>query len=241
MAKQIGIYRYSGNLGGATGMKGRNGESYLRITVKPANPNSDGQVEQRAKMTLATKISSLIPAEALLGMSGSSKLVRRNNFVSAIVKNAAYDETTHQATIALNRLKLSDGSTPLPAELTTSLAGGILTVGMAAADWTANPDLAAVIVVALFATSGQDGKFDMSLIKTLTNTTQSAAMTVPENHVPAVYAIPVFKTPGASNVSYEEALDFIDGTTDAFGAVANVTTSGVTMYGASQFVGVVNP
>lgn len=89
MGKINGIGGYiSGKVGSIVYMKGENGETYGRTYVsKPANPRTSSQLEQRAKMNLVGRISSLVSKNLIapLGMTGRKN---RSLFTKRLLDNA---------------------------------------------------------------------------------------------------------------------------------------------------------
>lgn len=79
-------------IGGMTGKVGnvvyyiRNGVQTVRVYVpNPNNPKSSGQNAARLRMALAGKLSSVVPAEAILGLNGMGKSGRRSRFLRLLM------------------------------------------------------------------------------------------------------------------------------------------------------------
>lgn len=79
-----------------------------------ANPRTELQMLQRAKFSLAGKISADTPAMAIYGMRGASKRARRGSFVSSIVGSAVASQIAegYSASIRFADIIFSQGSTP---------------------------------------------------------------------------------------------------------------------------------
>ena len=91
----------------------QNGTQVLKV-YQPvvANPRSLPQRLQRAKFSLAGKMSGATPNGALLGMPGSSARARRASFVSFVAKNSSVTSVDHTltATIPYSDVLYSIGS-----------------------------------------------------------------------------------------------------------------------------------
>lgn len=78
MGKINSVIEFTGRTGNLVGVKGQNGQVYLRKHVRKIhNDNSEQQVVARAKMALAGNLSKLIKAELLYGMPGNGRRMRR--------------------------------------------------------------------------------------------------------------------------------------------------------------------
>lgn len=108
MAKNVGL------IGGLRGKIG-NTVFYVNQGIQVArvyqpvvsNPNTVLQIQQRAKLALVGRLSSIIPAGALMGLKGENKRDRRGEFVRLAVKAATY--ANNKASIADADLILSVG------------------------------------------------------------------------------------------------------------------------------------
>lgn len=101
MGKFVGLIgTISGKVGNVVFVKGEKGTSYGR-TYQPivANPKTIGQVDQRAKMNLAGRMSQVTPFEAILGM-GESKRMRRSEFTKNLLEVATIDRTQPGSVVA---------------------------------------------------------------------------------------------------------------------------------------------
>lgn len=124
MAKLVGIFQFNGKLGEAVGMKGADGQNYVRTRVIPLNPKSDLQTDQRAKVNLMGRMSQVTPPEVILGM-GDNKRSRRSNFNKNIINVATIDRTnpgTIVAKVAPEDIIFSKGAQPLEATVSTPAA-----------------------------------------------------------------------------------------------------------------------
>lgn len=237
MGKLNSIFTFTGKVDQAVGMKGQNGETYVRKNVVPKNPNTTAQVAQRVKMALAGLISKMTPKSAIYGM-GNSDVMRRSNFTSNIARKATVTTTNGvaQAVLAPADLIFSDGvNRDLSSLLTASLVSDVLTVTASALP----DDIPAVIVIAAYAQT-EDGPY--TAIEALTITATSLTATFPARRAAQanVYYIPVMQSEGASRASYERAVANI-AASDSYAAQAEALTSGVFNYAASNLLGTITP
>ena len=89
MAKIVGfVGTGSGRVGNVVLSKGPNGLTISR-SYQPivANPRTDAQLNQRAKVNLAGRVSKLVPPQALTGLSMGSNKLNRSEFLSSLIKS----------------------------------------------------------------------------------------------------------------------------------------------------------
>jgi hypothetical protein len=123
MGKLVGI---AGTLRGKVGAfvftKGENGQTYAKsYQPQVANPKSEGQLRQRAKMNVVGRISSLVPNELLVGLTGN-KRARRSVFNKQLLSVATVDDSvqgTFTASVAPEDVVFSRGESMLHAAITT--------------------------------------------------------------------------------------------------------------------------
>lgn len=103
----------------------QNGTQVLKV-YQPvvANPRSNGQRVQRAKFSLAGKISSVTPSSALVGLRGSSNRDKRAEFVRLITRSATTSGLSNDITAAVpfSSLIFSQGSLPVYSDITSVTA-----------------------------------------------------------------------------------------------------------------------
>lgn len=138
MAKLVGIFQFNGKLGETVGMKGADGQNYVRTRVTPLNPKTELQTDQRAKVNLMGRMSQVTPAEVILGM-GSTKRIRRSNFNKNLLDVATIDRSapgTIVAKVAPEDVIFSKGAQSLEATVSTPAAttSGEATIGLTLAD-----------------------------------------------------------------------------------------------------------
>lgn len=114
----------TGKLGGMV-LSVNSGEQIVReYNPKVSNPQTDAQVEQRAKFKLLSQIAAALSTSiAFRKMKMQSP---RNRFVSANIKNASFEND--QASIALDNLEITGGSLLLPSINDTSREGTAITL-----------------------------------------------------------------------------------------------------------------
>lgn len=89
MAKIVGfVGTGSGRVGNVVLSKGPNGLTISR-SYQPivANPRTDAQLNQRAKVNLAGRVSKLVTSQALTGLSMGSNKLNRTEFLSNLIKS----------------------------------------------------------------------------------------------------------------------------------------------------------
>lgn len=123
MGKFVGLIgSISGKVGNVVFAKGTDGITYGR-SYQPvvANPKSIGQVDQRAKMNLAGRMTAVTPPEVLLGL-GINKRMRRSAFNKNLLDVATIDRThpgTIVAKVAPEDIIFSQGAQALEANVST--------------------------------------------------------------------------------------------------------------------------
>lgn len=231
MGKQLGPIQYSGKIANIVGMKGEDGENYVRTKVTPRNPNTAAQVAARVKMSLAGLLSQMTPKAAIYGM-GTSSRKRRSAFTGNIARMAEASQNGDAivATLAPADLIFSKGvGRNLSDVLSATFLNGTLTVTASALP----TDLAAIEIVAVFS-ENRTGDYHAVEVKTITGTTLSVTFTS-SDQVANVYYIPVMQADGASRASYERAVENIEASS-SYQAQAEYLTSGVFANGASAYL-----
>lgn len=208
MAKLNSVITFVGKMDNVVGMKGDNGETYARKLVKPTNPNTEDQVDQRLRVSLAGQISKLTPANAIVGMKGANKRQRRANFMKNIIKAASVtsQDESKQAAIANDQLILSEGQVVRMPEMTAALSGNVVTV--TATQWPIDGIIAGVLIVVY---GIEDGIYVSCAAGTLGIGESMVQVNVPRIDPTATltvncYAIPLLPAPGRSASDYEEGV-----------------------------------
>lgn len=233
MGKITGMLQFVGKVGNTVGMKGANGENYIRINVKPANPKSQAQVEQRVKMALAGLLSKLTDRNLIIGL-GNTNRRRRTNFTSLITRTATIEEIDGEmrALLAPEDLTFSEGRViPVDTEhLSTTFDGNKLQVTY---NQTALPtDIAAYLIIGVFSKGEKYLQIDGAVI---TNTTRNVDIIGTAEAV-NVYVVPITRADSATSTSYERAVIDIE-TSNDYAAVARGAAAGSLYYGGSTYLG----
>ena len=132
-----GIIR--GKIGSLVYYKGADGSTYAR-TYQPTvmNPKSVAQLVQRARVTLAGKISAVTPSDVLTAFGFSGKRKNRSAYTSSIVKGAEVTQSEGVFTAKINPadVKFSRGVEVAHAEVSTpvSVTAHSMTVGLTLSD-----------------------------------------------------------------------------------------------------------
>lgn len=235
MAKINGMLSYTGKLGQTVGMKGQDGETYVRINTKPANPKSSKQVDQRVKFSLAGQLSKLTPIEAIYGL-GSSKRKRRSRFTSIIARNAVVTTGDGITTAKLDpqNLIFSDGNQVLVPAFQATLDNGVVT--LKAASFPDGVDAVLAVIVSTNADREEYISVQTALIDSIS---AMPTVTIPSGAQANIYYIPVLQASGATSVSYQRAIDNLRDS--EYATQAEILTSGVFSYGRSVLSSTVTP
>lgn len=211
MAKLNSIITFVGKMDNVVGMKGDNGETYARKLVKPLNPRTEDQIDQRLSVSLAGQISKLTPAGAIVGMKGANKRQRRANFMKNIIKSATVTPEndgngSRQAWIDEEQLILSEGLAARVPTMTAALSGSTVTV--TASQWPTDGILAGVLLVVY---GIENGIYVSCAAGTLGIGDSSVQVNLPRvdttaNFAARCYAIPLLPAPGRAASDYEEGV-----------------------------------
>lgn len=230
MAKQIGIFPFSGKLDTAVGMKGEDGKNFFRKLVTPKNPNTDAQVMQRSKMALAGLLSKITPVSAIYGM-GASNRKRRSAYTGNIASNAT---STVAAGVVTTNLAPADlvFSKGVARDLKSIITLEFVDNNLTAVCNDMPEDLAAIKVIAVFS-QNRTGDYNEVAVQAITAETETVHF---ENAsaIANVYYVPVFKATSASRAKYDDAVAAIEATHD-YSVQADILTSGVFTDGQSMY------
>lgn len=241
MAKFDSIIKFTGNLDGMVGMKGANGQTYIRKNVKPADPKTQAQVQTRTKMSLAGQLSKLIPDYAIAGL-GNSRRERRNKLMKIITRNADVEGgEAVAATLAPEKLVFSEGPS-LPVKVTATQITEGLKKGVKA---KITPEAGATLdgagveeVMVVFVWSDAEARYryvDVQIvdIDTLAGTGVDSFNL---NFKCNIYTIPIFPGEGTSNNDYHQGVDRLNA--DGYTVVTTLSDQGIFKLGESYFAGV---
>lgn len=114
MAKIVGfVGTGSGRVGNVVLSKGPNGLTISR-SYQPivANPRTDAQLNQRAKVNLAGRVSKLVPAQAISGLSMGSNRLNRQEFLGNLIKSCVVSKVSgvFQASVLPEKVVFSHGT-----------------------------------------------------------------------------------------------------------------------------------
>ena len=233
MGKINSIISFTGKTGEVVGMKGQEGQTYLRKMAVPANPRTQNQIEQRLKMSLAGQLSKMVSKDLIYGM-GTSTRSRRSNFTANIVRSADIDILATgemKASLLPNRLMFSDGiKYPISGVTATLTTAGVLTATIAELP----VDVAAIIVVGVFA-QARGNEYQAVKAATLTSSQLSVTINGGVNAALAnIYLIPVLRADGATSADFQRAVNNIE-SNDGYEAIVATQSAGVLNYAASQY------
>lgn len=238
MAKQKSTFQFSGKIGTIVGMKGANGESYIREYVKPANPKSTKQTEQRVKMSLGGLLSKLTASTVIYGM-GTTPRKRRPAFVSNIVRRAVVTSSGGQTLAKINPADIifSDGvNQPIAYGATPSINNKALQFPFDPRVFGDNPDLAAIVFVAVAYASGDTANAVLSAVQ-VREAEAAVIVQAPDDTVEvAWYYIPVFRAEGVDSTSYQRDLQVI-ASDHSIAAVVTISERGSVEWRRSVYVG----
>lgn len=235
MGKLVGAIQFNGKVANVVGMRGENGRNYIRERkYEVANHNTKAQQDVRTKFVLAGLLSKLTPADLIVGLAGGSKRQRRSRFTKIINDRATI--MGNQANLTPNNLVFSEGALyPMSgADVTLTYSGTALTASLPQGSTLFDDEnLASVIIIGVFS-QGRLGPYVSEGSAVITKTTTS--VTIPGNgQLVNVYAIPVLRADGATDVAYETAVSNIEAT-NSYAVASEAAVRGVLNYGASQYL-----
>ena len=240
MAKQKSTFQFSGKIGTIVGMKGANGESYIREYVKPANPKSTKQTEQRVKMTLGGLMSKLTAQSVIYGM-GTTPRKRRPAFVSNIVRRAVTTTSGGQAIAKINPADVifSDGvNQPVAFDVVPSIENHVMSFPYAAAAFAGEPDLAAIVCVGIAKDSNDVFNAVLSGMMVRENEVAVALRVPDDTETVHFYYIPVFRADGVDNTTYQRDLTFVQ-SDKTIAAIVAISERGSVVWRRSVYVSTV--
>lgn len=141
MAKIVGfVGTGSGRVGNVVLSKGPNGLTISR-SYQPivANPRTDPQLSQRAKINLAGRVSKIVPSQALSGLSMGSNRLNRQEFLASLIKSCVVSKVSgvFQASVLPEKVVFSHG-TEVPVATMGSIALTSSTVTLPLSNVTAD-------------------------------------------------------------------------------------------------------
>lgn len=185
-----------------------------------SNPNTDAQVEQRAKLKLMSQIAaSLAPA---IAFKKKGLVSARNQFISANIGKCTFEN--NQASIAITSIDLTGSVTPLPDFEATKGEANAIAVNLLSG---AAQNVDAIVYVAV----KQTPEFKLEIIdskvvttpdddRTFGTTLQGSADEV------VVYAYGIISASNTSRVSYENYIAHMDDDAAQLAVVSSLLLAG---------------
>lgn len=188
----------TGKLGGMV-LSVNSGEQIVReYNPKVSNPQTDAQVEQRAKFKLLSQLAAALSTSiAFRKMKMQSP---RNRFVSANLKNASFEN--NEASVALDSLDLTGGSQLIPTLSVTRGTGEAITIALSEA---AAGDIKRIVYNIYKVTDGNKLQFikEVLVSEAGAGRTFSTETTAPEADI-VVYAYGIKDTTTRTTTKFEE-------------------------------------
>lgn len=203
MGKSVnGLGQFRGRVGGLVFARGDNGSQIIR-SYQPVvkNPRTEGQLEQRAKVNLAGRISRAIPKNIIYSL-GANGRARRSELLKSLIKATSVTKSgdNYNASVAKASVKLSKGDF-LDFSPSFAVQGTDINVS-----W-ADPNISGAMMTVVYLISHEDNLFepfayieevDASVRQSSYLFNQSSAICTPETNV-AVYMI--LTTPETTGMS----------------------------------------
>ena len=192
------------------------GEQIVReYNPRVANPNTDAQVEQRAKLKLMSQLAAALAPG--LGFKKMGLVSARNQFVAKNIVLCAYEN--EKAECDLDLLQLADGNIMLPNLTVTPNAGGSIAVALSSAAQSNVKAVAYVLVE-----RGVSEKIILSAVKIVErdeNGVFSTTITGKSDAEYVIYAYGVIPTSSNNSISYGDYIA-ANGETTAMLEVMNI-------------------
>lgn len=233
----IGTIR--GKVGSVVFSKGPKGETLMRsYQPQVANPRTMPQLAQRAKVTMAGKLSKLIPINALSGLGMGSRLANRSEFNSNCLRKAVaiWQGGQYTASVLPGQLVFSKGVASLGATLgAVTVAANKVTVALSNvnADGLHGVRLIAVVMQNVQGDAYKTAAFaDFIFAESQTAAEINLPVTLVDGDVVLVYACPMEidstrRRPDAIGVWFDNSIN----------GQLEENTSAFVIFGQSVFVG----
>lgn len=202
MGKFVGfIGTISGKVGTTVFSKGENGLSYGRA-YQPVvnNPKTLLQEDQRAKMNLVGKMSSVTPKALLMGMTGANNRQRRSSFTRNLLNVATVDHSAPGSIVAKvdpEDVVFSKGPQVLNAELgTVQVTANSVTVPLTLSDASLAGKYGERVIVAVIDPQSKGGYSQVKYVDQLFLNTTAVQVSIgiseplEENSLVCVYRAP---------------------------------------------------
>lgn len=235
MGKIEGIFQFTGKIGQVVGMKGKDGQNYSRVMLKPANPKTAAQTDQRVKMSLAGQMSKLVPQALLVGMA-NDKRMRRSNFTGNIARNAVVTTVNDQRAAKIDPalVLFSDGAAAAIPAIPLTVTPGTQELTVEAASGVFSGNVVSLIAIAAYADA--NGVVEHISSITLTSDATRNSISAPAGWNRAnVYYIPVEMAEGTDNVSYQRVVNML-AQDSSYQALATISATGSIVYRRSRYL-----
>lgn len=238
MGKINSVIEFTGRTGNLVGVKGQNGQVYLRKHVRKIhNDNSEQQVVARAKMALAGNLSKLIKAELLYGMPGNGRRMRRQRWMTEILRRMTTTtvDGTVKAILAPSDMILSEGRYSFGVKVeNAAIAEEQLTMSITLPD-----NVEKLLVVAIYADS-VSSNFNV-VGSAMAESSGSFSMPLPDAsyHSANLYVIPIANKTEPSGVTYGGDVEATEGATSSYATAASSYNSDKFEWMHSIFVGTI--
>lgn len=240
MGKQFSTFKFLGKVGGFVGMKGSNGNAYIRTLVTPTNPKTSAQTDQRVKMSLAGQMSKLTPQALIVGMSKDRRM-RRPYFTGNIARNAVVTTIDNQRAAKINPalVLFSDGAAAQVDSSNITVSAKAASVDISMGNEVFANNIVSMIMVATFADA--NGRVVNIANGTVTANNLGIEIAAPAGYSRVnVYYIPVEMAEGTDNVSYQRVVNLL--TQDSsYQALATIAATGSIVYRRSVYINSYTP
>lgn len=246
MAKgNMALGKLRGKMGGFVfRVDGGIGQVVSEYNGSPRNPRTLAQTEQRGKMNMAGKMSSLTPKSVLVGLNANNRNAR-STFVGNILKNIVSTPTQNGFNYVLSagNVVLSKGaSSQLVA--TPTYASATNKISVAIVNNNLEQEMLGAIVMVYMTAGGEAFKYGVAKMATAASagTFPTVEITAPADvsqggGVAEIYIIPIVKVDGAASVFYSQFVEADVDNLDNFNASVSRTLSAMGAYGASIYGG----
>lgn len=227
--------------------KGENASKQVIRAYQPivSNPRTDGQMAQRAKMTLAGQLSSVCDAAVLSAFRSGSNRKNRGMFVSNIIRASEATKVNGQfiAAVPASAIKFSDGGFANPFTVTPNIGQGssILNVDIDASTGAVGEYGLRVVALLVHTADGVD-RYDAAVFSDVIPQSAQSSTTLDLTRVISetgannvyVYAVP-FKLTDRSAISADFMVSA--GEVISSGLNRSISVSGYD-FGRTQYIGV---
>lgn len=249
MAKLVGLIGTGrGKLGNMVLYKGTKGETLARAYQPQVfNPNSEGQIMQRAKINLIGQVSKMVGKDLIKPFGGTSR-ANRSEFNRILIKATSVDAsvetpTGYKASISPADIKFSKGATVLQASASAaSILADSLSLSLTLYNEGNVNRYGERIVAVVYSTANADAVSQVAFADTVLTAATAQSVTVRfgaplvAGNVVAYYRIPFAIADASLASNYGE----IYGTTSEIAAAITQNASSQLEWGNTVFVAAAN-